>query len=390
MKFRRVKRESPSPEPQPGVWIAPAEKAQAEEHLFYFLRSLRQGRPQAAWPLLLEPAVLRALYAEPHPDLTEALHQCLYGFLVELDPDPACWGEFTLSPAIWGVALATYNCFLPASPSGDGATDPLTEFTAALLDTLPPARNLTDALAYHALLHQAAEALPHLPTERAVIMHGLLNRSPLSAVYHLHYPTPPPLTRLAADLLRHWRRRVADPAPWSGTEDWLDALEPLLAQPAIAVYLRRRWLALPETRPACRNLGLLLEALRRRGNQRAFILDFYEAYDYLHGETRENRRGRPYRCWPILDRVERLLHASGGSEESLEAAIRLNRRGNEYLLKFHALIQIIAEEGRVPTDYNHLHPGWIPALRPLLDFTTEGVGPRPNLEAIEYTGEGEE
>jgi hypothetical protein len=310
--------------------------------------------------------------------------------LVELNPDAGCWGEFTLSPAIWGLVLAAHNCFVPALPSGDGAIDPVTEFSTALLDTLPPARTLGDILAYHALLHQAAEALPHLPADRAGIMHGLLNRSPLSAIYHLHHHTPPPLTQLAADLLRHWRRRVIDPAPWRGLDDWLDVLEPLLDQPAVAVYLRRRWLALPETRSACRNLGLLLEALRRRGKYRTFILDFYEAYDYSYGETRKDRGGRRYRCWPILDRIERLLCASGECEEGLEAAIRLNRWGNEYLLKFHALIQIIAAEGCVPTDYNHLHPGWIPALRPLLDFTTEGVGPGLDLEAIEYAGEGEE
>ena len=83
------------------------------------------------------------------------------------------------------------------------------------------------------------------------------------------------------------------------------------------------------------------------------------------------------------------MRTGGESEAGLEAAIRLNRRGNECFLKFHPLVQIIATEGSVPTDYNLLHPGWIPALRSLLDHTTEGSGQRWDLGGIEYAEEGE-
>ncbi len=161
---------------------------------------------------------------------------------------------------------------------------------------------------------------------------------------------------------------------------WIRWLPPL-AQPAIAGYLRRRWLNLPETRPACRNLGLLLEALRRRGDGRACILEFYEAYDRFCATTMQDAWRRPVRCWPLFDRIERLLRAAGDSE----AAIRLNRWGNEYFLKFRALLQIVIDENRLPRDFNLLTLDFINALRPLLEWTSEAQAvPGPDWGAIEF------
>lgn len=111
---------------------------------------------------------------------------------------------------------------------------------------------------------------------------GLFNLGPLSAVYHLQVFTPPALTPLAAQLMPWWKRRRQPPAPSRGCGGFgQQSIAVLLARPGLALYLRRRWLSLPETRPACRNLGLLLESLRASGGQRDFLLTFYEAYDRL-------------------------------------------------------------------------------------------------------------
>jgi hypothetical protein len=366
------------------VWIAPATKEQAEEGLFHFLRSLGAGRPQTARPLLLEGKVLRELFAAPNPDLVEAFRYRLEHLLLEIGPDAGLWGDLEVSPVVWGVALAAYNCLTPLLAAGTEADDPIAEFLAALVETLPPARTPADAVAYHALLHAPAEALPDLPPPRAGLMRALLNRSPLSAVSHIHLATPPPLTGLAAELLPGWKGRAADPAPWQGLDDWLDALD-LLDHPDVAAWLRRRWLALPETRAAGRNLGLLLEALRRRGGWRTFILEYYEAYCYFAAETAADPVRGPFRRWPVLGRIEQLLRADGDSE----AAIRLNRRGNEHFLQFRALIETVIEEDGVPKDYKHLTVEFLRAVRRLLDLTTEHSGPRLDLGNVEF-GEGEE
>jgi len=365
------------------MWIRPASKLQVEEQLFYFLRSLCAGRLPADQPLLVEQATLQALYADPHHELVEALRYCLDSFLVELGPDAAQWGEFSLSPAVLGMALATYNCLIPPVAQTDEAAKRLTQFGAALVQTLPPARELPQILTYHALLHRCTEALPNLTNSQAALMHALLNLSPLSAIYHLHLHTPPPLTPLAAELLPGWKNRVADPTPWSGLADWLNALTPALKRPAIATYLRRRWLTLPETRPVCRNLGLFLEALRRHGGHRAFILDFYEAYEYFCGQIIQDPWCGPIRHWSALDQAERLLRTGGDNE----VAIHLNRWGNEYFLKFRPLIQTVIDDGHQPTDYNLLTDNLILAAGSLLDLVTEDAGQRLNLGKIAFAGE---
>lgn len=389
VEFKKIEPDKPKSDGRTAP-LSLATKAQAEERLFHFLRSLRDGRPQAAQSLALDADTLARLYADPGSDLVAALRHCLDAGLVEFGPDAAAWGELALAPAVWGVSLAAHNCLAPG-PSPDGS-DPILDFTAALIETLPPARRLPEALAYHALLNRPAEALPHLVNGRAGLLHRLLNRSPLTALAHLHRHTPPALTPLAAELLPGWRGRAVDPDPWAGPKDWFSPALALLDQPALALYLRRRWLALPENRSACRNLGLFLETLRRRGDRRAFILEFYEAYEYFRAETGRDERGRPGRRWPLLAHIERLLRAGHdidpGNEAAMTAALQINRRGNEYFLKFRPLIRLIVEEGGPPVDYNHLRD--LPlALRPLLDLVTDPAGQRFDMTSIQFEGEEE-
>jgi hypothetical protein len=275
----------------------------------------------------------------------------------------------------------------PSLVPSDDVIDPVPQFCKALVNTIPPARSLADILGYHALLQSTAEILPQLPPDRAAIMQALLNRSPLSAVYHLHLHTPPALMPLAVELLHGWGRRVSSFSPWQSADDWLNTLMPVLDYSAIEIYLRRRWLTLPETRSSCRNLGLFLETLRRRGNMREFILRFYEAYDRFCAETVDDPWRGNVRRWPLLTCIERLLRAGGDTE----AAIRLNRWGNEYFLKFHALIQTITAEKGLPNDYNHLTRDLVLALRPLLEWTsTSGTTQRLDLGTIEFGDEGKQ
>lgn len=365
------------------LWIPPASKSQVEEHLFHFLSSVCNGRPQATMPLLVETKTLHALYTNPHRDLLTALQHSLDQFLIELGPDAARWGTLNLPPTVLGTALAVHNCLCPL-PQLSEVKDPVFPFTPALIATLPPARTLAEMLVYHTLLRHAVESLSVLSEDRAVLMQALLNRSPLSAVYYLHLYTPPVLTELAARIWPSWwKSRIEKPGPWTNLNDWLQPLTLLLAQPIIAKHLRRRWLSMPDTHLACRNLGLLLEALRQRGNQRAIILEFYETFDYFRAEQIVDPWYGTIRHWPLLDQIEHLLRAAGDSE----AAIQLNRRGNEYFMLFHPLLQIIIAEHGLPRDYNHLKLDFIQALRSLLPLTTEAQIPRPQLQNVEFISE---
>src|SRR5450631_67136 len=252
IEFRKVtnptpvnKGKSETQTPPAVLWIPPASKAQVEEHLFHFLCSVSNSRPQATAPLLVEAKTLHALYTNPHRDLIAALQHCLDQFLIELGPDAACWGTLKLPTTVLGVALAIHNCFCPL-PDLSEVKDPVLPFTPALIATLPPARTLEEMLVYHALLRHTVASLPVLSEERVALIQALFNRSPFSAVCYLHLHTFPPLTALAKDIWPWWKSRPVRPTPWANLDDWLQSLALLLKQPVIATYLRRCWLSMPD------------------------------------------------------------------------------------------------------------------------------------------------
>jgi hypothetical protein len=62
--------------------------------------------------------------------------------------------------------------------AGEQGRDPVDGFIAALVATLPPARERDAALAYHAVLRGTEAILPDLPPGRARLLHALIERSP--------------------------------------------------------------------------------------------------------------------------------------------------------------------------------------------------------------------
>jgi hypothetical protein len=315
------------------------------------------------------------------------LRQCVEAFLVELEWAPARWGALRIPASAFGVALAAHNCLIPAglqpAETDDASRAPLDEFTAALIATLPPARERDSALAYHAVV--AALLRPAgRPASGADRLRDLLELSPLTALAALDVHTPLALHELAADLLPGWTNRAAGrERVWDNQEAWVAVIAALLAEQRVARWLRRGWLALPETRAACRNLGLVLEALRRRGRQRDVLLEFYEAYDYFCAQKRPGPRGGEVRVWPVLDTIETLLRTPGEHE----AAIRINRRGNEYFLKFRPLLKIIIAENGLPSDYALLTPEFVQAVRSLVNYVTEDVRQRITFGEVAFEDE---
>jgi hypothetical protein len=388
------------------MWIAPSKKIELEEALFHFLVSVRDGQPSATRPLITDRDTLDMLYTAPHPDLYDALRHCLDAFLVELGPDPGAWDTVDVPVEALGMALAALNC-LSGEAGEQEVRDPVSEFTAALIATLPPARERDAALAYHAVLRGLPEALaasnpssqlaqsPRSPSQPAAqrpqgrLFHALIERSPLTALSALDMHTPAALEPLAAELLPGWDPGDQPADVWFSPEDWLKTMAALLDDERIARWACHRWLALPETRPACRNTGLLLEALRRRDDDAAhrdLTLAFYECYDYFRGEMRTNAWGERVRAWSIVTRMEKLLTVSGDDELTAEAALRVNRRGNEYFLMFRPLLKIVAEGGGSHLDYAQLSREFIWALQGLVPYTTETIAARQRIsfEEIEF------
>ncbi|HEY6190517.1 MAG TPA: hypothetical protein VIW80_22895 [Pyrinomonadaceae bacterium] len=368
------------------MWLEPAPAPVLEEKLFRFLLTVRDERPQASTALIAEEATLREICSATHPHLSQAFNHCIIALLIEMDADV----DALNAPAqVFGLALAINNCIAPARWEQLGTNEdeaPLyDEFTEALIDALPVARTKNAALAYHAVLRGTSNAAARISAERASFIHALIERSPLTALWSLDVHTPSALEALAAELLPGWKMKQNSAAyGWRNDGAWLKTVAMLLRDERIARWVRRRWLSMPETRQACRNTGLLLEALRRRGDSRAFILDFYEAYDYFRARTRAERRRGQKRFWPILEEIEKLLRASGEHD----AAIEINRRGNEYFLKFHPLVETVIAENGVPADYAHLSREFIQSLRPLLAFVTESTRQRLSFGAVTFSDAG--
>ncbi|HEY0406347.1 MAG TPA: hypothetical protein VGC89_11510 [Pyrinomonadaceae bacterium] len=366
-----------------------AQRPTLEETLFRFLLTARNNRPLATNALAAEQATLREVYAAPHPDLKKVFGHCLNSLLVEIDDEMAGRSQMNVPAPVFGLALAVNNCLAPLSPALFGAEESeavlFDKFTQALVATLPVARGLNAALAYHAVLRGTTDAIARISAPRATFMRALVERSPLTALWSLDTHTPAALEALASELLPGWQvKGRATDYGWPSDDEWLKRVAALLANERIARWSRRRWLAMPETRAACRNVGLLLEALRRRGGHRAFILDFYEAYDYFRARTRPDEWRGQERFWPVLDEIEKLLRVAGDSD----AALQINRRGNEYFLKFRALIETVIAENGVPTDYAHLSREFIQSLRPLLAFVTEGARQRLSFGAVAFETAG--
>ncbi|HEX8141243.1 MAG TPA: hypothetical protein VF553_01520 [Pyrinomonadaceae bacterium] len=371
------------------MWLEPASRPALEETLFRFLLTVRDNRPQTLRAMVAERAMLREIVAAPHPDLREAFGHCLNALLLEMDYDMAARIKKRVPALVLGLALAANNCLAPMplgeAAEADAVAGLYDDFTEALIAALPTARSFNTAIAYHAILRVSARAPLRVGTRRAALMRALIERSPLTALSSLDVHTPAGLESLAAELLPGWQvKPKATAYGWASDEDWLSAVAGLLKDKRIARFVRRGLLGMAETRVSCRNTGLLLEALRRRGESRAFILDFYESYDYFRAQTREREWQAEKRCWPILEEIEKLLRASGDSD----AALQLNRRGNEYFLKFRALIETVIAENGVPADYAHLSREFVQSLRPLLAFVTESARQRLSFGAVAFNDAG--
>jgi hypothetical protein len=359
--------------------LTPMQKASVDRRLFQFLRTVYERNPKACGPIPLDRSALKQLCEKPDPQCVEMLRYCLDALTGEISIDEREFAECKVPSAVLCLAVAANNCLQcaaprPAAPQTPG-DDPLEAYTNALLDTIPMAASLDEILVYHCLLRDVAPGSPSLTAAMPPLMNALIGKSPLTTLTALETHKNPELQPLADELLagRQGNDKKAKKEQ-DRKSGWEQALELILGNKRLARGLRRQWLDFPETRRSCRNLGLILEALRRKGNYRECILEFYEAYNRLQQDKSGNG------MFPLFETIEEHLRTQGDGD----AALRLNRWGNQYFLKFYALVEIIIAEKGVPKDFGHLTVDMAKMIGKVLPYTTYSVRRKIEFNPVSF------
>ena len=393
--------------------------------LFRFLASVLEGRPQTDGPLLIERGALREFYRQPDPHVVGLLAHCRHRLSVEVRRQPAAESDVAVTRGVLGLTIAACNCLPGASllvshrPGGAKAVE---AFTQELIQQVPHADNVADMLTYHSVLRSVVPRPEASPAPASDLLAELIGRSPLTTLTALDAYSHPDLKPLETELLQPGSEGPRREVPACGTEQppagsfrhgspWQQSVDQILGDRALAGWLRRQWLDMPETRRVCRNQGLILEYLRRGKvpAHRDFILEFYEAWDRLrfrdsfgakpqapafpqHPQAVFDPReidafGLPLNDLPsdpgLFDVIEQHLRAQGHGD----AVLRLNRWGNEYLLKFLPLIEIIIEESRLPEKYRHLTTGLALAIKRLLPYAVWNIRRRIVFQPVTFGSE---
>jgi hypothetical protein len=388
------------------------DREKSEELLCRYLEALAedQGRQPSGPPprLLPDPETVTSLALSPGPRQAAAwqkLAACSRFFHPAPKPSPPKQSipeqsaakqaniTFILSPQIIAFTVAVINFLSLASDSETWENNDRERFIAANLVLTaaidPPAEPL-EWLLYDRILTPGIElvrlrrARPRAGTENRELFRALLAVSPLSELKHLDLELPEPIRELSGRYL------VRKPGETSNAESdeqeskksrsrlkrWWFRGEDIYADSSLRRVLIDSWLEMPENGSGAAGIGIFLEELRLRDRERFRrpILEFFEACDYLERNSQPADRNFRY---PRLMIIDRLLKSAGPG---------LNRRGNERFLKFRALLEIIAEEKGVPSDFRHLSRDFcLQQLAPLARLATVIGGRREGLSQ-EFSG----
>ncbi len=300
----------------------------------------------------------------------------------------------TITSALTALTIAVYNFFkINGVESSDytSKTDPVFDYSLQLCQTIPKAETIIEGTLYDSLIQPCCKLWrtisTDLKTENRLLL-ALLRLNPFSELKNLDLALPAPLVHLAGDYLVHWQESPENPDHFEPSQDcgikdqaWWLQVEDFMNNSPLKRSLRDYWLSLPENSLSCTGLGILLEELRRRGSEqnRRAILEFYEAYDFI-GRQQIEKDGSSggYRRLTI---IRHLLESKN---------LAHNRTGNEYFLKFRALLEIIAAERSIPREFRHLSREFcLQQLAPLASLATVTGGERtvsaPSFGTTQFT-----
>ena len=377
-----------------------------------FLRSLA-GAPgadlkSAFWlsdPPLIGPdgEIIRRLSSSPSEELKKAWSKQIAGTnLFQLVPK-ASENQITITPTLTALAIVAYNFLkIHAQERRDKSSElislSIVDYNFQLCATLNSAANLIDGVIFDSLIDPCCRLWreePHKTESRNSLLANLLSINPFSELKNIDLRLPIPLQSLAGSYLAHKEKshEQSSPTEASTTGDnnyqwwWLQSENFILSPPLMRI-LRDQWLSIPENHLSAIGLGIFLEELRRRGKEefRIPILEFYEAYDFMQrhqASTPGEHKTSPHSTYQKLTIIQHLLQ----SKER-----KLNQKGNEYFLKFRALLEIIAEKQSIPSEFRHLSREFcLRRLAPLTALATVIGGHRqnetPTFGEIEFSDE---
>lgn len=276
--------------------------------------------------------------------------------------------QITITPALTALAIVAYNFIkILSTATQDKKSELITlpglDYSLQLCSSIPPATDPLDGIIYDSLIEPCCKLWrkksPDTKADNSFLV-ALLRTNPFSELKNLDLQLPAPLKYLASSYLTHQEEKnqeYIDRSEAGATCDnnhqiWWLLTEKFILTPPLMRVLRDQWLSIPENSLSCMGLGIFLEELRRRSKKdfRTPILEFFEAYDFMQRHQAEavtqNDHDPSYK--QIYQRLTIIQH-------HLESKNRqLNQKGNEYFLKFRALLEIIAEEQAIPSDFRHL------------------------------------
>lgn len=315
-----------------------------EAQLLRFLQwRIEGGHPPVLQPMLVRPQTLHALYQQPSARLVDAMTHLVKITALDISPNMALWDGLTIPSHLWGVLIATANCFV--GQMHDDIEYDIWDMNTALWRTLSPAHSLHEMIAYHAVLDISMDTLHQYPRQRRYMLRHLFNLSPLTALLHLDEYMPPVLTEVSSRVVTFIP--FVEAPPWDSLDEWVRLIgDELLAYGAVKTYIFQRWLEMPQHRVANRNLGLMLEALRSIDRYNADLLTFYQLYDDRYQQTDGTRR-----TWPNMDKVSRLLvmahRIDPSDKDDMARSLEILHWTQELMLKFYPLVQLVDANDRM-------------------------------------------
>lgn len=346
--------------------------ALVDAELVTFIISLAGLRPVCRTLLQVNGGTLRKLVETPSFALQRAwqilARQQFKGWAI--DASEKSKPAFVITPNLIGLTIILHNRVALQSDNFNNESELVTLYDRSLLNCLPGPRSPSDILSFDLLLSAYFQFLRSgsASIELDSFSSALFNLSPFTSLKHLDLALPRPLAQIATEYLAHWPG--AENVNENDDGEWWNRVDEILHDQDLLAVLRNAWLTLPENRSSCLGLGLFLEEIRRRGQNDYLILSFFEAYEFTQKIMQTESQEKSF---SLLDLVAGQLAAPG---DSLSGR-RLNQVGNEYFLKFRALLEIVADRGGVPVEFRHLsHDFCFKRLLPLVPLATITGGRR--------------
>ena len=336
--------------------------------------------------------IIRNLSSSPSTELKQAWQKQIEGSEVDqlllIEPEKC----ITVTPALTALAIITYNFLkLHAPKIQEEEQKAVLDYNLQLCHAIAPAENPIVGIIYDSLIEPCCQLwrkIPNKATTENFFLAALLRTNPLSELKNIDLLLPAPLKNLAGSYLIHQPedkesrdQPKLDATAKNNYQQWWLQAEKIILTPPLKRLLRDQWLTIPENGLSCMGLGIFLEELRRRGKKqfRTPILEFFEAYDYLQ---RHPTQTEDTTCnYKKITIIRHLLESKNREH---------NRKGNEYFLKFRALLEIIAAEQAIPREFHHLSRELCyQHLAPLSTLATIIGGERitltPSFSAIQFS-----